>query len=195
MRNFLKPAPRDPAQDRFETTILPHLDAAYNFARFLSRDADAAQDIVQEAFLRAHRSFAQYRGGDARAWVFAIVRNCYRGWARHGRERAFKEMPLGDTTGEEGAGSPAHDLASEADTPEMALIRRSDSARVQAVIGALPEAMREVLVLREFEDFSYRQIAELTEVPIGTVMSRLARARQEFSLAWTAMCQEEGAAR
>lgn len=195
MRNFLKPAPQPVAQAQFDATILPHLDAAYNFARFLSRDADAAQDIVQEAFLRAHRGFAQFRGGDARAWVFAIVRNCYRGWARSGRERAFKETPLGDGPGGDGPeGAGAYDLPSDEDTPEMGLIRRSEQQRVRAVIGALPEPMREVLVLREFEDFSYRQIAEMIEVPIGTVMSRLARARQEFSLAWTELCKQEGTA-
>jgi len=183
--------------ERFNATILPHLDAAYNFARFLSRDADAAQDIVQDAFLRAHRSFGQFRGGDARSWVFAIVRNCYRGWARSGRSRAYKETPMGDAPdgGDEATRSAVYDLASEEDSPEMGLIRRSESQRVRDVIGALPEPMREVLVLREFEDFSYRQIAELIEVPIGTVMSRLARARQEFSLAWTALCKEEGIAK
>jgi RNA polymerase sigma factor (sigma-70 family) len=179
---------------RFQETVLPHLDAAYNFARFLSRDPDASQDIVQDSFLRAYRSFWQYRGGDPRFWVFAIVRNSYRSWAQGERRKARVELPFpSDTDNGDGAeGSAAYGLACDQDTPEMALIRKSEAQHVREVIGMLPEAMREILVLREFEDFSYRQIAEIIEVPIGTVMSRLARARHEFGVAWKALGNDQG---
>ncbi|MGV1768315.1 sigma-70 family RNA polymerase sigma factor [Rhizobium rhizogenes] len=175
----------------FQETIVPHLDAAYNFARFLSRDADAAQDIVQEAFLRAYRNFDSYRGGDPRAWLFAIVRNCCHVWRQQDRRKTRFERHLGnegtdlDETGE-------REIASEEDTPEMATIRQSERQRVRIVISELPQAMREILVLRDIEDLSYRQIAEIIDAPIGTVMSRLARARREFGNAWDA-CNKSGA--
>jgi RNA polymerase sigma-70 factor (ECF subfamily) len=169
---------------RFHRTIVPHMDAAYNFARFLSRDQDAAQDILQDAFLRACRSFGGYRGGDPRAWIFSIVRNCYHAWLIDKRRKSRVEIPMPGQTDEDGERTSDYDVASEEDTPEMTVIHATESMRVRRVIGALPEAMREVLVLRELEDLSYRQIAEIVDVPIGTVMSRLARARQEFADAW-----------
>lgn len=185
-------ARRDLTQ-RFHDLIVPHLDAAYNFARFLSRDADASQDIVQEAFLRAYRSFHTYQGGDPRAWLFAIVRNCCHVWRQTDSRKARFEQHISDGNGEDGAGE--YDIASEDDTPEMASIRRSEQARVRAVISALPEAMREILVLRELEDLSYKQIAEIIDAPIGTVMSRLARARREFGEAWREHNNKSEAAR
>jgi RNA polymerase sigma factor (sigma-70 family) len=166
---------------RFQQNILPHMDAAYNFARFLSRDQDAAQDIVQDAFLRAYRSFETYRGGDSRAWIFAIVRNCHLAWQQQGRRKARFETPL---DADAGSDSPAHEIASDDETAETAMIRESETSRVRHVIGLLPEAMREILVLRELEELSYKQIAEVIDVPIGTVMSRIARARREFGEAW-----------
>lgn len=178
---------------RFQHMIVPHLDAAYNFARFLSRDSDAAQDIVQEAFLRAYCNFETYRGGDPRAWLFAIVRNCCHAWRQQDRRKARFERHLGndgDADLDEGEG---YQIASEEDSPEMATIRRSEQQRVRSVISQLPEAMREILVLRELEDLSYRQIAEIIDAPIGTVMSRLARARREFGEAWDA-CSKSGTA-
>ncbi len=168
---------------RFQQNILPHMDAAYNFARFLSRDQDAAQDIVQDAFLRAYRSFETYRGGDSRAWIFAIVRNCFLAWQQQGRRKARFETPL---DADAGSDSPAHEIASNDETAETAMIRESETSRVRHVIGLLPEAMREILVLRELEELSYKQIAEVIDVPIGTVMSRIARARREFGEAWDA---------
>ncbi|KRB55199.1 RNA polymerase subunit sigma-24 [Rhizobium sp. Root708] len=171
---------------RFQQTILPHMDACYNFARFLSRDADAAQDILQDAFLRAYRSFATYRGGDSRAWIFAIVRNCYLAWQQKGRRRARFETPL-DESGADSEETLPHEIASQEDTAETAMIRESESDRVRRVISMLPDAMREVLVLREMEELSYRQIAEVIDSPIGTVMSRIARARREFAEAWAAL--------
>ena len=177
---------------RFQHMIVPHLDAAYNFARFLSRDADAAQDIVQEAFLRAYRNFETYRGGDPRAWLFAIVRNCCHVWRQQDRRKARFEQHLNDNDGD-GPETGEQQFASEEDSPETATIRRSEQLRVRAVISSLPEAMREILVLRELEDLSYRQIAEIIDAPIGTVMSRLARARRDFGEAWDACNKSETA--
>gem|GEM_PF-197783 len=183
----------DETMRRFQRTIIPHLDAAYNFARFLSRDADAAQDIVQEAYLRAYRGFGGFRDGDARAWTFTIVRNCYHAWLQEGRRKTRYEQPMTDERDlEEGSSSP--EPASEEDTPEAAFIRKSETQRVRAVINMLPDAMREVLVLRELEDLSYKEIADIIDAPIGTVMSRLARARRDFGEVWRSL-EEKGAAR
>jgi RNA polymerase sigma-70 factor (ECF subfamily) len=175
-------ATRDTADARFQRDIVVQLDAAYNFARFLSRDADAAQDIVQEAFLRAYRRFDGYQGGDPRAWVFAIVRNCYHDWLLERRRKARLEV---DPHGNDGTQSRVlDDVPSAEDDPERALLRRSDAGAVRNVLNGLPRQLREILVLREIEGLSYRQIAEIAELPIGTVMSRLARARAQFQAAW-----------
>jgi RNA polymerase sigma factor (sigma-70 family) len=171
---------------RFQQTIVPHLDSAYNFARFLSRDADVAQDIVQDAFLRAFRSFEGFRGGDPRAWLFSIVRNCYHAWLAQRRRRNGLEVPLIDKTDDPETTFAMHEIASEEDSAETTLIRNAEARQVRQVINALPDAMREVLVLRELEDLSYRQIADIIDAPIGTVMSRLARARHDFGEAWLA---------
>jgi len=169
---------------RFKELMIPQFDAAYNFARYLSHDVDAADDIVQDAFLRAYRSFDGYLGGDARAWIFAIVRNCYHAWLQErGRKRRFEEPLNPVNAGDEGM-ADAWQIASQDDTPEEVLIRASDSERVRSIIHAMPIDLREILVLRELEQLSYRQIADVIEVPIGTVMSRLARARREFGKCW-----------
>ncbi len=178
---------------RFQDVIIPHLDAAYNFARFLSRDAEAAQDIVQEAFLRAYRNFESYRGGDPRAWLFAIVRNCCHVWRQQDRRKAHFERHLDDTGGAGSDEDEGYQVASEEDSPETAIIRRTEQQRVRDIISRLPEAMREILVLRELEDLSYRQIADIIDAPIGTVMSRLARARREFADIWDACNDSEAA--
>jgi RNA polymerase sigma-70 factor (ECF subfamily) len=149
---------------RFRALVLPHLDAAYGFARFLSRDATLAEDIVQDAFLKAYRGFAGFRGGDPRAWLFAIVRTTFLSTVRGRAAWADPEA--------------TEAIASDADTPEAALVRQGEVASVRGAIEALPEPFREALVLRELQELSYRQIAEVTSAPIGTVMSRLARARQ-----------------
>ena len=165
---------------RFRALILPHMDGAYSFARYLTRDVTAAEDIVQEAFLRAFRAFPTWRGGAPKAWLFAIVRNCFLTWAGH---RAGAARAVID----EGSLSEAQSLAlanvadDAQDTPEAALLRRREIETVRAVIENLPEPFRETLVLREMEDMSYKEIALLTGAPIGTVMSRLARARQMLS--------------
>jgi RNA polymerase sigma-70 factor (ECF subfamily) len=169
---------------RFQREIVPHLDAAYNFARFLSRNPDTAQDIVQEAFLRAYRRFDGYQGGDARAWIFSIVRNCYHNWLLEGRRKARVEI---DVHRRDDAGDfSIDDVASDDDTPETALLRSSEAGKVRGVLNSLPRSLREVLVLRELEGLSYRQMAETLALPIGTVMSRLARGRTQFEIAWRA---------
>ena len=159
-----------PAPDklsRFEEAILPHLDAAYNLARWLMRNEADADDAVQDACLRALRFFAGFRGGDGRVWLLAIVRNtCYSKLKRNRMqqfETAFDEEEHG------------HDP--DVPDPEGALLKSLDAAALQRAVEALPEEFREVIVMRELDGLSYKEIAEVTETPIGTVMSRLARAR------------------
>lgn len=180
----------DTAEPRFQRDIVAQLDAAYSFARFLSRDADAAQDIVQEAFLRAYRSFDNYQGGDPRAWLFAIVRNCYHDWLLERRRRARHEV---DGSAGPDRPAPTADVVSDVDDPETALLRRSDAGLVRAVLNRLPRPLREILVLREIEGLSYREIADIASLPIGTVMSRLARARGQFQQAWRDAGQQDRA--
>ena len=152
-------------QQRFRALVLPHLDAAYSFARYLCRDASLAEDLVQDAFLRAFKGFAGFRGGDPKAWLFAIVRSSHLTWARS-RGATLAAVP-----------DDVETRPTEDDTPEEALLRQGEVDMVRGAIGALPEPFRETLVLRELEELSYREIAEVTQAPIGTVMSRLARAR------------------
>jgi RNA polymerase sigma factor (sigma-70 family) len=154
-------------KQRFEEVVLPYIDAAYNVARYLSRDATAADDIVQEAFLRAWRGFSNYRGGDPKAWLLAIVRNCAFTW--HTAARGARTDGAIDV---ESLDDPLHE------TPEQAASRESDATALQALLERLPDPYRETLVLRELEELSYKEIAQITGVPVGTVMSRLARARQ-----------------
>jgi RNA polymerase sigma-70 factor (ECF subfamily) len=158
-------APDADAADRFRSVMLPHLDAAYNFARYLTRDASAAEDVVQDAFMRAFRAFATYQGGSAKAWLLAIVRNCF-----HDRIKAQGLAQPIDYA--EGGADAIND-----ETPESLLLQKRDIALVRSTVESLPEPFRETLVLRELEELSYKEIAALTAVPIGTVMSRLARAR------------------
>ena len=154
-------------RSRFEATVLPHLDAAYNLARWLTRDGHDAEDVVQEAFCRAFQFFDGFRGGDARAWLLQVVRNtCYTWMGRHrGREPvlSFDEE--------------LHGQASEALNPEKLVLRRADVQMLREAVEALPVPFREVIVLRELEGLSYQEIAAVAGIPVGTVMSRLARAR------------------
>jgi len=150
--------------------MLPHMDAAYNFARYLARDPVAAEDIVQAAFLRALRSFDGFRGEAPKAWLFAIVRNCFLDTAKAGRDTVALDE-AGEGAAEEGG-------AVDHDTPEAIIARKRDAERLRETIERLPEPFREAIVLRELEELSYREIAMIAGVPIGTVMSRLARARQ-----------------
>jgi RNA polymerase sigma-70 factor (ECF subfamily) len=163
---------------RFEAMVMPHLDAAYNLARWLSGSATDADDVVQEAYLRAFRFFGGFEGGEeanARAWLLAIVRNT---WFTEWRRR----VQLADATpyDEELGGDEALPGWSEegAADPETLAVRRDEVHLVHRALEALPIAFREVLVLRELEDMSYKEVASVTGVPIGTVMSRLARGRK-----------------
>jgi RNA polymerase sigma-70 factor (ECF subfamily) len=157
--------------DLFERTVLPYLNSAYNLARWLTRNEEEAQDIVQEAFLRALRSFGTFTPGrDARAWLLTIVRNSCRTWLRRNRLNE-STVQLDDTS------PPAAGTWSD---PEAALIKSANSHRIRQALEELPIEYREVLVLRELEELSYKEIAQITEIPLGTVMSRLSRARREL---------------
>ena len=151
--------------------MLPHLDAAYNLAAWLVRDRAAAEDVVQEAMLRALTYFASFRGVNPRAWLLQIVRNA--AYASNSIDRGVRLLPIA-----EHAEMAPGDLVSDAPDPEAALIRSRGARQVNELIAALPIELREPLVLREFEEMSYKEIAEITRIPIGTVMSRLFRARQ-----------------
>lgn len=154
----------------FERVVLPHLGAAYNLARWLTRNEQDAEDVVQEAMLRAYRFFGGLRG-EARPWLLAIVRNYCFTWLQANRP--------GDTVAlDEGV---AELLPDYADGPEALAARNMDRRMLNAAITALPTRFREVLILRELEDLSYKDIARIADVPIGTVMSRLARARRHLA--------------
>jgi len=168
----------DDKRVRFEAEVLPHLDAAYRFARWLSHSPDDADDVVQEAVLRAFRGFDALRGSDAKAWLLAIVRNCHATALKQQHRRAFVPLP------EETDAQNGHAMVATEPGPESLSIRRDDGRALERLIAALPEEHREVLVLREIEDMDYREIAAVANVPIGTVMSRLARARGALKARW-----------
>jgi RNA polymerase sigma factor (sigma-70 family) len=154
----------------FDQVVLPHLDAAYNLARWLTRSDADAEDVVQEACVRALRFFGGFRGNDARGWLLAIVRN-----SSYDFLRRHRPQELTDAFDEE-----IHTAAEEMQTPEALLLRRADRAMVRQALEALPLAWREVIILRELEGLSYKQIADVAGIKIGTVMSRLARARAQL---------------
>ena len=157
---------------RFEAIALPHLDAAYNLARWLTRNDHDAEDVVQEALVRAMRYLGGFRGEGARPWLLQIVRNTCWSWLKE--NRPAERVALADDEGD----AAWHELAAPAgDEPPSIAMRKADRALIDQAIAALPPAFREVLVLRELEDLSYAEIARIVEIPIGTVMSRLARAR------------------
>lgn len=161
-------------RESFETAILPQFDAAHNLARWLMRDANAAEDVLQEAMLRALTYFPSFRGGNPRAWLLQIVRNT--AYDALKLDRAAQFVPLaGSAEDDDIAGV---DLPSGEDDPETSLIKSRDLRRLQELIGGLPIELRETLVLRELEELSYKEIADVTQVPIGTVMSRLWQARR-----------------
>jgi len=160
---------------QFNQLILPHLDGAYNLACYLTRDPVLAEDVVQDSMVRAFRAFGQFRGGSPRAWLFAIVRNCSRtalSGARGAVSLVIHEGSLSEEAAEQLRQQP-----DPGPTPEEEVMRSADIGRLRSAIEAIPEPFREAVVLRDLEDFSYAEIAEVTGVPIGTVMSRLARGR------------------
>ncbi|HYT08473.1 MAG TPA: sigma-70 family RNA polymerase sigma factor [Rugosimonospora sp.] len=156
--------------ERFEQVVLPHLDAAYNLARWLLGSSADADDVVQEAFLRALRFFDGFRGGDSRAWLLKIVRNTTYSWVRKNRP-----AQLADEFDE-----TVHSGEKMIENAEAKLLSRAESERVRRALETLPVAFREVLVLREIEGLSYKEISEVTGVAMGTVMSSLSRARQKL---------------
>jgi RNA polymerase sigma-70 factor, ECF subfamily len=168
----------DERRRRFEQLVLPHLDAAYNLARWLA--AQEADDIVQDAMLRAYRAFDGLRGGDAKPWLLAIVRNCH--YSAAGQKAKRRAVPLP----EEGE----KEIAADAPDPERSAIDADRARKLNRAIATLPDEFRETLVLREMEDMSYREIADVTGSPIGTVMSRLARARALLRERWSTETKE-----
>lgn len=172
-RRWSEPAGTD--SDEFRRQVLPHLDAAYNLARFVTRDASLSEDVVQDAVIRAYRGFASFRGESPRAWLLAIVRNCCRTAVSAPRSIAGLTVHENCLTEEESAG--IENAKDPGPDPEQQAIQQDEIERVRIAIEAIPEPFREALILRDMEELSYAEIAEASRVPIGTVMSRLARGR------------------
>jgi RNA polymerase sigma-70 factor (ECF subfamily) len=169
------PSTADPVADagrslRFEQHVLPHLQSAYGLARWLTRAEHDAEDVLQEAMLRAYRYYDGRDDGNTHAWLLAIVRNTF--YTAHRQAVAARQEAFDEAS---------HDAADSAPSPEAQLLREADARQVRAAIERLPVEYREVLVLREFEECSYKDIAEITGLKIGTVMSRLARARDRLA--------------
>jgi RNA polymerase sigma-70 factor, ECF subfamily len=165
---------------RFRDAALPHLDAVYTLARYMLRDPSDAEDAVQECYLRAVRHFDTLRGADIKPWLLAILRNVCR--VEFGRR---SRLVVYDVSAEEDEPNASVPLWREPyETPEAELLRKLDKETIQGMVAALPETFREVIVLRELEGLPYREIAEVVEVPVGTVMSRLARGRAMLRQAW-----------
>jgi RNA polymerase sigma factor (sigma-70 family) len=155
---------------RFERAMLPHVDAAYNLARWLTRDEHASEEVVQEAYCRAARFFASFRGGDGRTWLLAVVRRVSFDWLQ--KRRAAAAL----TSFDEEAHSPDDDALG----PDHLAIRKADVQLLRQAVEELSPEYREVIVLREMEELSYQEVAAVAGVPVGTVMSRLSRARKQL---------------
>lgn len=155
---------------RFEAVVLPHLPAAYNLARWLMRNDQDADDVVQEAYLRAFKFFSGYRGGESRTWLLTIVRNTCYSWLQRNRSH---ELTVSIDEAQE-------DLTIDFANPELRLVRNADALMVREALAELPLEFREVMVMRELEELSYKEIAAVADLPIGTVMSRLARGRKRL---------------
>jgi RNA polymerase sigma-70 factor (ECF subfamily) len=168
----------DQDRARFASVVLPHLGDAYALARWLTGDRTDAEDVVQEACLRAFRGIGGFAGGNARAWLLTITRHAAYTWLGKNRSQAL--LVVDDLEAVERKELDRGAPMEQSDTPEAALIAKTDAARLEAAIAALPVSFRETLVLRDVQGLDYREIAEVTKVPIGTVMSRLARARQRL---------------
>jgi RNA polymerase sigma-70 factor, ECF subfamily len=166
---------------RFEQLVLPHLDAAFNLARWLLRSRVDAEDVAQDAILRSYRFFLSFHGGDARAWLLQIVRNTCYTWLE--KNRPVEQM----TEFNEELHAPANI------SPESLAIASNDRARLTRALESLPPRQREVIVLRELEGCSYKEIAAITSIPIGTVMSALSRARRQLQSALSSPAREEAA--
>ena len=165
----------------FEEAVLPHLNAAYNLARWITRNDTDADDVVQEACLRAFKFFGGFHGVDGRSWLLTIVRNTCYTWMQRNRSPELSVSPDDEQ----------REIESTDLNPEGLLLQKVDTLMVRRAIEELPVEFREVLVLRELEDMSYREIAGITDLPLGTVMSRLARGRKRLQLALTNQMQAE----
>jgi RNA polymerase sigma factor (sigma-70 family) len=157
-------------QARFEQAVLPHLDAAFRLARWLTRNDHDAEDVVQEAYLRAYKFFGRFHGEDGRAWLLAVVRNtCYTWLKQH---RAHELMTSFD--------EQIHGTGSDAMNPERLFLQKASAETVRTALEELPVVYREVVILRELEGCSYKEIAAIADIPLGTVMSRLTRGRERL---------------
>jgi RNA polymerase sigma-70 factor (ECF subfamily) len=165
--------------DEFQRIMLPHLDAAYNLARWLVRNPSMAEDVVQEAFLRAQKYFASFRGGSGRTWLLQIVRNV--SFSHLNSQRSRMEVGFSEVADEEE--DTYLEVPDPGAGPEATAMHRQELRRVDQVLKSLPVNLRECVILRELEDLSYKDIAKITGVPIGTVMSRLSRGRRALSKA------------
>ena len=162
--------PEQSSAGRFEDVALPHLPAAYNLARWLVRNDPDAEDVVQEAYLRAFKFFGGYRGGESRTWLLTIVRNTCYSWLQRNRSRELTDS-IDDTH---------EDATIDFTNPELQLVQDANSQMVRESLAELPLEFREVMVMRELEELSYKEIATIADLPIGTVMSRLARGRKRL---------------
>jgi RNA polymerase sigma-70 factor (ECF subfamily) len=167
---------------RFRDAALPHLDEVYTLARYLMRNTDDAEDAVQECYLRALRHFDTYRGPAMKPWLLAILRNvCNSEFTRRGRGEVPTDYAQDELVAEE---MPMWQEPQA--SPEKMMVRQQDAATIRRLVAGLPEPFREAIVLREMNDLSYQEIAQVAGVPVGTVMSRLARARAMLRSAWNA---------
>ncbi|OWT77291.1 MULTISPECIES: sigma-70 family RNA polymerase sigma factor [unclassified Achromobacter] len=166
---------------RFERLVLPHLDSAFNVARWLTRNDQDAQDVVQEALLRAFRFSGGLRGDDGRAWLLSIVRNTFRSWYAENRKHAGESTEFEDEEHSGRHADPVTGLTPEEHGPEAMFIRAQNQRRVHDALSLLRLEYREVIVLRELEELSYKEIAMILDIPMGTVMSRLGRGRQQLA--------------
>src|ERR1700756_3089307 len=166
---------------RFEQSILPHMDAAYNLARWLTRNEHDAEDMVQEAYLRAYKFLDAFRGVDGRAWLLTVVRNtCY---TRLQQNRSRDTMTSFD--------EEIYVIEDDASNPSALVLKSGEIEMLKESLEQLPGKFREIIVLRDLEEFSYKQIADVTNVPLGTVMSRLARARERLKRILCARLKEK----
>jgi RNA polymerase sigma-70 factor (ECF subfamily) len=183
--------PTDDRRRRFELLALPQLDAAYNLARWLAGNPTDAEDVVQEAYLRAYRYFDAFQGGNFRVWLLTIVRNAFMTWVKENRSGRMVFVP--DTPLAETADTEETVWGNRTRDPEALLMDSIDSQTLNLLMEKLPSEYREVLLLREVEDLAYKEIADVTGVPMGTVMSRLSRARLALRKLWLEQAELENA--
>ena len=186
----LRMQPHDDRHRGFELLAMPHLDAAHNLARWLAGNPTDAEDVVQDAYMRAYRYLDTFRGGNFRTWLLAIVHTAFFDWVKENRSNRMvfvAETPVAET-----AVTVAVTWTSPPRDPETLLMERIDSQTLSRLMGQLPAEYREVLLLREVEDLSYKEIATVISTPVGTVMSRLSRARLTLRKLWLEQEEMEG---